>query len=139
MLRTVFLVAAAPVLFTACSGSNNGLDGNGNGNGNGDGGASPDGSPPLTSGLPESAEVASISQDDLTQLCDWAISYEGGPGAALACGTVNEPSECINTILAAVDCATTVAQLEKCVYAVKADSCTAVGTLACLPATCLLE
>jgi hypothetical protein len=93
---------------------------------------------PSTSGLPEDALVTSLSDADLETLCDWAASYEGGPGTTLACGdTVNGPDQCTAGVRAAGSCTLTVSQFETCAYAVRANACTALGSSGCAAvATC---
>jgi hypothetical protein len=94
------------------------------------GGSGP--SAPLTSGLPESAEVTSLSEPDMNTLCSWVANYEGGPGTTLACNyTVNDPSKCVAGILAAHDCQLTVAQVERCAYAFYSNACNALGNPDC--------
>jgi len=87
---------------------------------------------PMTSGLPETAEVTSLSQSDISTLCSWVADYEGGPGTTLACNyTVNDPSRCVAGILAAKSCQLTVSQVETCAYAFYSNACTALGNPAC--------
>jgi hypothetical protein len=87
---------------------------------------------PIKSGLPEDAEVTSLSEADMNTLCNWVADYEGGTGTSLECNyTVNDPSTCVAGILAAKSCQLTVSQVETCAYAFKSDACTALGNPAC--------
>lgn len=120
--RSVFATAAAVgcwFLTPGCSGSSASVGGN---------------NAPSTSGLPESTPVSSLSDGDLQTLCNWAAAYEGGAGTQLGCEvTVNPPSQCEAGIRASKDCPATVADVEACAHAVKADPCTAAGSQDCFP------
>jgi hypothetical protein len=86
---------------------------------------------PSSSGLPENAVVAQLSDGDLNQLCEWGQAYEGGAGP-LGCDlTVNSTAQCTAGIRAVPTCGVTVAQYEQCAAALRADACTALGNPAC--------
>jgi hypothetical protein len=115
MLRLTISGAVVTALIAGCGGSNS----------NG-------GSTPTRSGLPESALVTSLSDSELTSLCDWAADYAGGAGASLACDShVNSPDQCFSGVRAAANCTATVSDVETCTYAVTSNACTALGNPAC--------
>ena len=104
-------IAIATLSCAACSGSND---------------------TPSTSGLPENAQVTSLSDADLQTLCTWAADYEGGAGTTLACNeTVNGLDQCTAAIRAATDCPVKVSQFEECAHALRADPCAALGDSGC--------
>lgn len=90
------------------------------------------------SGLPVDDPVASLSDGDLSNLCDWATDAQGGEGTMTTCGdatiTVAPASQCVED-LGAYDasCTLTVGEVEACMLAIASDPCTAFDSDDCAP------
>jgi hypothetical protein len=89
-------------------------------------------------GLDETASIATLSDPQRTQLCDWSIQQYGGPGRTVQCpggrtNTTDTVGHCLDTTPTYASCGIVVSQFEDCVLAIAGDLCASASTL---PAAC---
>jgi hypothetical protein len=87
------------------------------------------------SGIDQDKQLSSLSMDEITTFCEWAIAEQGGAGHQTMCGdiilTVANQAACeSNYVNLTATCTATVADGEDCIAALATDPCS-VGGNAC--------
>ena len=139
LFMLVCAIALAPTI--GCGGSDSGSDGAGGGTSGGTPGSS--GSSGSCSGSFQSCTFGSLSQSQLDEFCDTALTISGAmPGTMKTCEdgttvTINDKETCVQSYLANQKCAALAAltgkQMLDCAAAGLKDPCAVLESEACAP------